>query len=156
MTRGVSFPVCSLSLPYGGSFRFTVTWLGLSNLPERFRFSTASMHALRLGVFVVAAAPRRVPRTPEFSERTRGNRVARTSLKHRNQANALDDWEMRVLEQFEGRKAAGKDVKGMEHAEIAKTDGQDRIRFMKAIPTAGVCLACHGESIADDVVAAID
>lgn len=63
---------------------------------------------------------------------------------------------MRVLEQFEGRKAAGEDVKGMEHVEIVKTDAQDRIRFMKAIPTAGVCIACHGESIADDVVAAID
>jgi len=91
----------------------------------------------------------------ELSQQT-GWDVARTSLKHRNPANAPDEWERGVLQRFEERKAAGEDVKGMAHAEIVETRGQSRLRFMKAIPTAGVCLACHGETIADDVAAAID
>jgi hypothetical protein len=91
----------------------------------------------------------------ELSQQT-GWEVARTSLKYRNPANAPDEWEKGVLQRFEERKAAGEDVKGMAHAEIVENGGQSRLRFMKAIPTAGVCLACHGEAIADDVVAAID
>ena len=91
----------------------------------------------------------------ELSQQT-GWDVARTSLKHRNPANVPDEWEREVLQRFEERKAAGEDVKGMAHAEIVETQGQSRLRFMKAIPTAGVCLACHGETIADDVAAALD
>jgi hypothetical protein len=73
--------------------------------------------------------------------------VARTSLKYRNPDNAPDAWERMVLEQFEERKANGEDPKQMAYADVVKEDGTKQFRFMKAIPTGPVCLACHGETI---------
>ena len=81
-----------------------------------------------------------------FSEQ-KGWMVARTSLKYRNPDNAPDAWERKVLEQFEERKANGEDPKQMVYAEVAEDGGTKIFRFMKAIPTGPVCLACHGEKI---------
>jgi hypothetical protein len=76
-----------------------------------------------------------------------GWQVGRTSLKLRNPANTPDAWEMQVLEQFEARKAAGEPVEKLEFAEVVGS-GQDRqYRYMKAIPTAEVCLNCHAAEI---------
>lgn len=94
-------------------------------------------------------------RAPEISDKisTEKNwRVARTSLKIRNPANAPDDWERAVLEKFDARKAAGEDPKKMEYSEIVEADGKKYFRYMKAIPTAAKpCLACHGSDIAPKV-----
>jgi Protein of unknown function (DUF3365) len=73
--------------------------------------------------------------------------VGRTSLRLRNPANAPDAWERSVLESFEERKAAGEDPAKMEHHEVVRRDGVKELRYMKAIPTAKLCLACHGENI---------
>lgn len=73
--------------------------------------------------------------------------VGRTSLKLRNPDNAPDAWERSVLESFEERKAAGEDPAKMEHYETVRRDGVREFRYMKAIPTAQLCLACHGENI---------
>jgi hypothetical protein len=73
--------------------------------------------------------------------------VGRTSLKLRNPANAPDAWERSVLESFDERKGAGEDPAKMEHHEVVRQDGVKVLRYMKAIPTAKLCLACHGENI---------
>jgi hypothetical protein len=91
----------------------------------------------------------------DFSEQ-KGWTVARTSLKYRNPDNAPDAWERKVLEQFEERKASGEDPKQMVYAEVVENNGTKNYRFMKAIPTAPVCLACHGEKIDAAVEARIE
>ena len=73
--------------------------------------------------------------------------VGRTSLKTRNPENAPDTWERSVLESFEARKRAGEDPMKMEYYEVVRQNGSDHLRYMKAIPTAGLCLACHGEQV---------
>jgi hypothetical protein len=73
--------------------------------------------------------------------------VRRTSLKTRNPDNAPDTWERAVLESFEERKRAGEDPGKMEFYEVVDEDGHSKLRYMKAIPTAGLCLACHGEKV---------
>lgn len=78
-----------------------------------------------------------------------GWKVARTSLKTRNPANAPDAWESKVLNDFEARKANGEDVIPMAYFEAVDGD----FRFMKAIPTGEVCLKCHGSEIAPPVKA---
>lgn len=83
-------------------------------------------------------------------------RVGRTSLKRRNAENAPDGWEIGVLEAFEARKAAGENVKTLDHAEIVTENGSRIFRYMKAIPTAEVCTKCHGTAITADVAALID
>lgn len=77
--------------------------------------------------------------------------IARTSLKVRNENNAPDAFELAVLQQFEQRKAAGESLKTMEYAETVQANGKTLYRYMKPIPTAGLCLACHGSTLADDV-----
>jgi hypothetical protein len=73
--------------------------------------------------------------------------VGRTSLKVRNPANAPDTWERSVLESFEQRKRAGEDPAKMEHHEVITRNGVSTFRYMKAIPSARLCLACHGEQV---------
>ena len=73
--------------------------------------------------------------------------VGRTSLKVRNPDNAPDVWERRVLESFDERKRAGEDPVKMEQYEVVRKDGVSKFRYMKAIPTAPLCLACHGEQL---------
>ena len=83
-------------------------------------------------------------------------RVGRTSLRRRNPANTPDGWELAVLEEFEARKAAGADIKTLDHAEIVTENGQRIFRYMKAIPTAQVCTNCHGTDLRPEVAALID
>ena len=81
----------------------------------------------------------------------KGWRVARTSLKTRNSANKADAWEQQVLQRFEEQKQQGKDPKQMEHYELVDADGVKTFRYMKAIPTGGICIACHGAELAPDI-----
>ena len=85
-----------------------------------------------------------------------GWRGARTSLKLRNQHNAPDAWETKVLQEFETRKAAGKEIGTLEHAEIVTTDGKKQFRYMKAIPTDKICLQCHGTEIEPEETAVLN
>lgn len=86
-----------------------------------------------------------------------GWEVGRTSLKVRNQAlNLPDDWETGVLKAFEERKAAGEPLDTMAFGEVVEGPGGKQFRFMKAIPTGEVCLACHGSEITPAVTAALD
>ena len=80
-----------------------------------------------------------------------GWEVSRTSLKLRNPDNAPDAWERSVLDAFEERKLAGEDPAQMEYYEVIRRDGGKELRYMKAIPTSRVCLACHGEAL-DSIV----
>ncbi|WP_295542772.1 DUF3365 domain-containing protein [uncultured Thiohalocapsa sp.] len=92
----------------------------------------------------------------QLSEQT-GWDVGRTSLKTRNAAlNTPDAWEQTVLEQFESRKANGESPKGMSYASVVETDGGKVYRYMQAIPTQQVCLACHGKDLPPDLAAALD
>lgn len=77
--------------------------------------------------------------------------IARTSLKVRNASNTPDEWESAVLAQFEQRKAAGENVKTMEYSETVQVGDKTVYRYMKPIPTAGGCLACHGEVLSQQI-----
>jgi hypothetical protein len=98
-------------------------------------------------------------RAPEIasgiSEET-GWSVGRTSLKLRNPDNAPDDWERAVLEDFDTRLAAGTPAAELTHHEVV-TDGDETVfRFMRAIPTGGVCLACHGSPLGGEIQHALE
>lgn len=73
----------------------------------------------------------------------KGMEVSRVSLKNRNPGNVANEWQAQVLKDFESRKLAGESPKGMVYSAIVK----HQFRFMKAIPTAPVCLKCHGEKL---------
>jgi len=91
----------------------------------------------------------------ELSEKS-GWKVGRTSLKLRNPSNAPDAWELVVLDKFEERKGAGEDPQKIAYAEVVEQNGKSTFRFMKAIPTAELCLNCHGSELKPEVVEALD
>ncbi len=86
-----------------------------------------------------------------------GMNIRRTSLKIRNPDNTPDAWERGILESFESRKAAGEDVKKIDHHEQQIMDGKKVFRYMKAIPTAEKpCTICHGKNISPELKNALD
>ena len=83
-----------------------------------------------------------------------GFEVTRTSLKLRNPESAPGPWELEVLNSFEQQAAAGVDAAKLERYEIVVSPEGDRLfRYMKGIPTAEMCLNCHGTDIRNDVKA---
>jgi hypothetical protein len=82
--------------------------------------------------------------------------VGRTSLRVRNPANTPDVWEKAVLDEFEQRKLAGEDPASMEYYAAAEQMDKTVFRYMKAIPTAELCVACHGAEIPPDVAAKLE
>ena len=96
------------------------------------------------------------PEIAQSASAARGWSVGRTSLKLRNPDNAPDEWELAVLRDFEARKAAGEGPGTLDHAEFVAVDGQRTFRYMKAIGTQPVCIACHGTSIGPEIAAKLD
>ncbi len=96
------------------------------------------------------------PQLAEAHTQMSGWQVGRTSLKLRNSENAPDAWEAGVLTEFESRKAAGEDPMKLVKAEVVEEQGRKVLRLMKAIPTAELCLKCHGGEIEGPVAAKLD
>ena len=71
--------------------------------------------------------------------------IKRTSLKLRNPNNKPDAWEKQVLLSFEQQLAAGTPATDLIHIEQIKSNDSTQLRLMRAIPTQGLCLACHGD-----------
>ncbi len=82
--------------------------------------------------------------------------VGRTSLRIRNPRNTPDDWERGILAEFSVRRKNGEDVTKLDAWVIDESDaGHHTFRYMKAIPTAPLCLSCHGTAVEDQVAAKI-
>ncbi|QTH24832.1 DUF3365 domain-containing protein (plasmid) [Rhizorhabdus wittichii] len=79
-----------------------------------------------------------------------GASVRRTALRTRNPAAQADATERRVMASWV---AAPLDDNGRPKRWTAREGGE--YRYMRAIPTMPMCLACHGENIAPEVTAAI-
>jgi hypothetical protein len=98
----------------------------------------------------------KAPAIAQEISKAKGFRIARTSLKTRNPDNAPDAWERKVLEDFEARKRAGEDPMKIEHHEVVTANGKQTFRYMKAIPTAELCLNCHGAKLDPKVSATLN
>lgn len=83
-----------------------------------------------------------------------GLTVGRTSRKARNPGNEPDDWELAGLEAFAARIADGEQPGDLEMwATVTDADGGRTFRYLKAIPTAPLCLKCHGTDLAPELSA---
>ncbi len=91
----------------------------------------------------------KAPEIAKSAGRRYGLMVDRTSLKPRRRAP--DAWEKQVLMEFERRKASGEPVSALEFFEVIKDEGLPAFRYMKAIETKPVCLACHGEQLTPEI-----
>lgn len=116
-------------------------------------------HALEKGgpLKAIAVCKERAPAIATEVGAKTGWQIGRTTLKPRNaELNTPDAWEQKVLTEFATRKAAGEDVQTITFGEVVETEAGKAFRFMKAIPTVELCLACHGTQVAPEVAKAID
>jgi hypothetical protein len=113
------------------------------------------MAAMQAGgpVQAIEVCHARAPGIARAISRQRGVELSRVSLRTRNPDNAPSDWQAAVLHEFEARREAGENVAALSWQATAETPTGQEFRFMKAIPTGPLCLACHGESIAPEVAA---
>lgn len=89
--------------------------------------------------------------TSGVSRRT-GWRVSRVTLKPRNPALGTPDaWEQKILMDFDQRAARGEKPETIEHHDYVSEPTGRYFRYMRAIPTAPECLACHGTNISEAV-----
>ncbi len=106
------------------------------------------MAAIKAGgpVSAIGVCQTIAPAVAQQTGKARGLKIGRTALRVRNPANAPDDWERAVLEDFLAQIKAGKDASKLEHAEtVTDAAGASTFRYMKAIPMGAVpCLTCHG------------
>ena len=82
------------------------------------------------------------PQIASQISRQSGAKVSRTSLRYRNPANAPETWQadaLKYLEQQATSAQAGAPL------EFFTTEDDGTFRYMRAILTEGVCLACHGD-----------
>ena len=82
-------------------------------------------------------------------------KIARTSAKVRNPANAPDAWEAGKLEEFRKRFAGGEELAAIESWEVVEVEGRATFRYMKAIGTTSPCLNCHGVSLKPEIAAKV-
>jgi len=83
-----------------------------------------------------------------------GNTVRRVSLRTRNPLNDPDLHETGKLQAWEAR--WGQEAVG-EEWEVVTEEGRTTLRYLRPIPLAGPCIACHGEpeQIAPEVMALV-
>ncbi len=70
-----------------------------------------------------------------------GYKLKQTSLKIRNQANAPDEWEKKVLKKLQSSEYS----KGVGFGETLEAEDEKIYRYMKPIYAEKACLECHGE-----------
>mgnify|MGYP000417480440 CR=1 FL=1 len=104
----------------------------------------------------ISVCNKRAPEIAQSLSAEKGLELGRVSLRNRSPGNVPDDWKKAVLENFESRKAAGEAPDTLVFREIIETDGSKEFRMMKAIPTAKLCLTCHGKEIEPGLAARID
>ena len=106
-------------------------------------------------VAAIAVCRNRAPEIAAGLSEGSGALVSRTALKVRNPANAPDELQRAVLEQFAGDLASGRYEMPLEAAVEINRAGRIERRYMRAIPMEEVCLTCHGKALAPAITAAI-
>lgn len=151
------FVVLSVPAP-AGDFEERVA--GSRELVEQFmgQLRAELQSAMKAGgpVHAIQVCSKKAPAIAKSLSEKTGWAVGRTSLRVRNAAHIPDSWEREVLNRFEQWKAEGRDVKSLEYHEVIEREGERMFRYMKAIPTGGACLVCHGKTLPNGVQSELD
>ncbi len=93
----------------------------------------------------VEVCQQKAPQMAKEASAASGWQVRRVSLRHRNPKAVPDAWERATLEDFDRRVAAGAAPETLERADLVpNARGEMEQRYMRALPTKEMCLACHG------------
>lgn len=101
----------------------------------------------------IAACRDFAPRLAQAASEESGWAIRRVSLRNRNPQALPDAWERAALEDFDRRAAAGESPATLEKGETVAVGNGREYRYLKALPTQPLCLACHGG--VDDISPAV-
>ena len=82
--------------------------------------------------------------------------IRRTSLKTRNPENDPDDFELKILNEFEEKKSEGHDISQLAYYKMTEVGNQSEFRYIKAIPVGEICLQCHGQDLSETLIHQLD
>jgi hypothetical protein len=92
------------------------------------------------------------PKSSSAISEERRLKIKRTGPRVRNQDNAPDPFESRVLAYFQTQAESGADLQSLSYSEINEMGGVKTLRYMKAIPMIEQpCAICHGTNVKPDV-----
>lgn len=105
----------------------------------------------------IDACADKAPKMAAAASQSTGWSIRRVSLKNRNPKATPDAWERDALLDFDSRVAAGESPATLEKVEFVNEGDTRTLRYIKALPTQGLCLSCHGapERISPEVKAQI-
>lgn len=105
----------------------------------------------------IDACSDKAPKMAAQASQNTGWAIRRVSLKNRNPRATPDAWEKDALQEFDKRAAAGENPVTLEKVEFVNEGSTRTLRYIKALPTQGLCLNCHGalEAMAPEIKAQI-
>lgn len=86
------------------------------------------------------------PKMAQAASAQTGWQIRRVSLKNRNPKGVPDAWEQDTLALFDRQQAKGTDPADLERWTVSTENGTTVRRYMKALPTASLCIQCHGSA----------
>lgn len=95
------------------------------------------------------------PKIAQAVAERNGVRVGRTALRYRSQANAPNDWQRPVLEDFQARFESGEAVAELTAVQRDGLPQGVALRALRGIPLEPQCQGCHGSEIAPELAEAI-
>lgn len=123
-------------------------------LAAKLRVALKETLAAKGAAQAISACSEMAPNLAQQIALEKGARVTRVSLKPRNPLLGTPDaWEQKALLDFEARKKQGEDISKMEVVAVVDEPQGRFFRYIKAVPTEGACINCHGPSqgLAPDV-----
>ena len=94
----------------------------------------------------IAVCRDKAPELAKAASEQTGWQVRRVSLRERNPKAVPDAWELAALQEFDRRLAAQEPASKLEKSELTQEGGQNVQRYIRALPTAKLCLECHGSA----------
>lgn len=104
----------------------------------------------------IAVCNERAPQIARSIAQTHDVQIGRTALRVRNTGNEPNDWQRKVLLEFQQRAVKGESLATMEYTASVTTRDDVEHRYMKAIPLEPLCATCHGAQIAPSLQQAIN
>lgn len=96
-------------------------------------------------VGAIAACNEKAPAMARQASEQTGWAIRRVSLRNRNPRAVPDAWERAALEEFDRIAAARGTLAPIEKTEVVTgPDGRREQRYLRALPTQELCVACHG------------
>ncbi|MBL8313135.1 MAG: DUF3365 domain-containing protein [Rubrivivax sp.] len=94
----------------------------------------------------IAVCNEKAPQMAREASEKSGWAIRRVSLRNRNPKAVPDAWEQTALQEFDRRLAAQEPASRLEKSEVTQEGGKSVQRYIRALPTAKLCLECHGSA----------